>query len=146
MKMTVFAIPSLIGIYSSPKLLTESRFSPMFLFRKPMPILRDKNSSATEISPGVFRKFIHLDGLMTAIIDFKNGPWTEPEPRHAHPHVQISYVAKGEVLVFIGEEEHRIEEGDIFTVPPNVPHTVMILSGEARLVDSFHPVREDFLG
>ncbi|MEM9858388.1 MAG: cupin domain-containing protein, partial [Bacteroidota bacterium] len=91
-----------------------------------MPILEDKNSQATEIAPGVFRKFIHLDRLMTAIIDFTNGPWDEPEPRHAHPHEQTSYVAKGELIVYIGEEEHRLTAGDIFYVPSDVPHTVKI--------------------
>jgi mannose-6-phosphate isomerase-like protein (cupin superfamily) len=111
-----------------------------------MPVLKNSLTPSTETAPGVYRKFIHLDGLLTAIIDFTNGPWTEPEPRHNHPHEQTSYVAKGELMVFIGDEEHKLEEGDIFTVPSNVPHTVQILSREARLIDSFQPVREDFLG
>lgn len=110
-----------------------------------MPVLKNHRTRPVEIAPGVFRKVIHLDGLMTAIIDFTNGPWTEPEPRHTHPHEQSSYVAKGELMVFIGDEEHRLEEGDAFTVPSNVPHTVKILSPEVRLVDSFQPIREDFL-
>jgi len=110
-----------------------------------MPILKDKSTSAVEIAPGVFRKFIHLDNLMTAIIDFKNGPWDEPEPRHSHPHEQTSFVAKGELIVYIGEEEYQLEEGDVFYVPADVPHTVKILSKEVRLVDNFSPVREDFL-
>lgn len=110
-----------------------------------MPILQDKTSPSTEIASGVFRKFIHLDKLMTAIIDFTNGPWDEPEPHHSHPHEQTSYVAKGELMVYIGEEEHHIQEGDVFYVPSNVPHTVHILSKEVRLIDNFSPVSEDFL-
>ena len=110
-----------------------------------MPILSDSNTQSKEIAPGVFRKFIHLDKLMTAIIDFTNGPWKEPEPRHSHPHEQTSYVAKGELIVYIGEEEHRLTAGDIFYVPSDVPHTVQILSKEVRLIDNFNPIREDFL-
>ena len=110
-----------------------------------MPVLKDQESTAQEIAPGVFRKFIHLNGLMTAIIDFKNGPWEEPEPRHHHPHEQTSYVAKGELIVYIGDEEHHLQAGDIFYVPSNVPHTVKILSKEVRLIDNFNPIREDFL-
>ena len=110
-----------------------------------MPILQDKTTTSTEIAPGVFRKFIHLDNLMTAVIDFTNGPWDKPEPPHSHPHEQTSYVAKGELMVYIGEEEYHIQEGDVFYVPSNVPHTVKVLSKTARLVDTFNPIREDFL-
>jgi len=110
-----------------------------------MPILKDASNTFTEISPGVFRKFIHLNDLMTAIIDFKNGPWEEPEPPHSHPHEQTSYVAKGRLKVYIGKEEFELEEGDIFCVPSNVPHTVKILSKEVRLIDNFNPIREDFI-
>jgi len=111
-----------------------------------MPILKDRLTPPTETTSGVYRKIIHLNGLLTAIIDFKNGPWPEPDPPHAHPHEQTSYVAKGELMVFIGEDAHKLEEGDTFAIPSNVPHSVQILSRKARLIDSFQPVREDFLG
>jgi mannose-6-phosphate isomerase-like protein (cupin superfamily) len=110
-----------------------------------MPVHLDKSEKGTEISPGVFRRFIHLDKLMTAVIDFTNGPWEKPEPPHSHPHEQTSYVAKGKLMVYIGDEEYELEQGDIFYVPGNVPHTVKILSKEVRLVDNFSPIREDFI-
>ena len=110
-----------------------------------VPILKDKLTTAREISPGVFRKFVHLENLMTAIIDFTNGPWAQPEPPHAHPHEQTTYVAKGELIDYIGNEEYHLEEGDLFFVPSNVPHTVKILSKNVRLIDSFNPIRTDFL-
>jgi mannose-6-phosphate isomerase-like protein (cupin superfamily) len=110
-----------------------------------MPILKDSSVKPKEISPGVFRKLIHLNDLMTAIIDFKNGPWENPEPRHSHPHEQTSYVAKGRLIVYIGEEEFELEEGDVFCVPSDVPHTVKILTKEVRLIDNFNPIREDFI-
>ena len=54
-------------------------------------------------------------------------------------------MASGEILVIIGEEKTRLGEGDLFTVPPNVPHTIQTLSKHVRLIDAFNPIRKDFL-
>jgi quercetin dioxygenase-like cupin family protein len=62
-----------------------------------------------------------------------------------HPHEQVSYVAAGELILVMGEEKTRLPAGDLFTVPPNVPHAVQTLSANVRLIDAFNPIREDFL-
>lgn len=83
---------------------------------------------------------------MTVVIDFSDGPWDEPEPPHSHPHVQTSYVAQGEIIFYCeGEPDTHLKAGDMFSVPPNKLHTVKLLTKNARLVDSFNPLREDFL-
>ena len=87
----------------------------------------------------------HTDNLMMVIIDFDDGPTSEPDPPHSHPHEQMSYVVAGELIVHIGEDQKHLGPGDIFTVPPDVPHTVQLLSEHVRLVDCFTPLREDFL-
>ena len=110
-----------------------------------MPVFIDKKTQSTEVLPGVHRKLVHLENLMSAIIDFTGGPMNEPDPPHSHPHEQISYVAKGELIVYIGGDEYKLTEGDMFYVPSNVPHTVKTLTKEVRLVDSFSPIRKDFL-
>ena len=48
-------------------------------------------------------------------------------------------------MLFLGDEPTRVGPGDLVTVPPDVPHTVQLLSKHVRLVDTFHPLREDFL-
>lgn len=110
-----------------------------------MPVFIDRKTESKEILPGVHRKLVHLEKIMTAVIDFTDGPMDEPDPPHSHPHEQISYVAKGELIVYIGEEENKLTEGDIFYVPANIPHTVKTLTKEVRLIDSFSSIREDFL-
>ena len=87
----------------------------------------------------------HTDRLMTVVIDFNDGPTAEPDPPHSHPHEQMSYVVAGELIVHIGDDTAQLGPGDMFTVPPDVPHTVQLLSGHVRLVDCFTPLREDFL-
>lgn len=110
-----------------------------------MPILKYDEAEVTKIGLNIERRLSHLDKLLTAIIDFSNGPMDEPDPPHSHPHEQISYVAKGELYVFIGDERSYIKEGDMFIVPSGIPHTIQTLTKEVRLIDSFSPVREDFL-
>jgi quercetin dioxygenase-like cupin family protein len=82
---------------------------------------------------------------MMAVIDFRDGPTGQPDPPHSHPHEQVSYVAAGELIVFIGDEQTRLGPGDMFSVPPDVPHSVQLLTEYVRLVDTFHPVRDEFL-
>ena len=98
------------------------------------------------VKEGLNRKIIHTENLMTVLIDFTGGPWDKPDPYHSHPHEQISYIAKGEIILFCeGEKEQHLKEGDLFAVAGDVKHTVQLLTKEARLIDTFTPLREDFL-
>ncbi|MFA6630716.1 MAG: cupin domain-containing protein [Kiritimatiellia bacterium] len=104
-----------------------------------------EKTEAIKVSETVSRKFTYLDNLMMVIVDFKDGPMNEPDPFHSHPHEQISYVAEGDVLVIIGDQQKRLTSGDIYVVPSGVPHTVQSLTPTLRLIDSFNPIREDFI-
>lgn len=98
------------------------------------------------IKPGVYRSLIYTQHIMMAVIDFTNGPWQEPDPFHSHPHEQVTYVAIGEILFYCdGRPEEHLKEGDVFAVPSGIKHTIKILTKEVRLVDSFTPIREEFL-
>ncbi len=99
-----------------------------------------------QIKEGLSRRVVYTQNLMMAIIDFNNGPWDEPEPYHSHPHEQIAYVAGGEIIFYCeGREEVHLKEGDVYAVPGGIKHTVKLLTKEVRLIDSFTPIREDFL-
>ncbi|MBU1565456.1 MAG: cupin domain-containing protein [Proteobacteria bacterium] len=110
-----------------------------------MAFFMEKNIDKEIIGSGRKRYLCHTDSLMLVIIDFDDGPSAAPDPPHSHPHEQISYVAAGELIVHIGDEVTELKQGDIFAVPPNVPHTIQLLSNHVRLVDTFTPLREDFL-
>ena len=98
------------------------------------------------VRPGLERKIIHTDNLMTVLIDFTDGPWEEKEPPHSHPHEQTSYVAEGEIIFYCeGEPDQHLKAGDMFAVPSGKLHTIKLLTPKVRLVDSFNPIREDFL-
>jgi quercetin dioxygenase-like cupin family protein len=44
-----------------------------------------------------------------------------------------------------GEEPQKLKEEDMFAVHSDKKHTIKLLSAEARLIDSFTPLRTDFL-
>ncbi len=98
-----------------------------------------------QIAPGRSRRIAHLDKLMVVVYDFDDGPMHTPEPPHTHPHEQITYVAEGEVLFFRETEEHRLSRGDLIMIPSGSAHCIQTLTRHTRLVDSFFPLRADFL-
>lgn len=82
---------------------------------------------------------------MVVVCDFTNGPAPKPDAPHSHLHEQITYVAEGDLYFFLNGEKHKLTKGDIISVPPEVKHCIQNLSKYVRLIDSFSPVRKDFL-
>jgi quercetin dioxygenase-like cupin family protein len=111
-----------------------------------MSVLKSHEAVHTKVKEGVTRSLIHGKDLMMAIIDFENGPWSQPDPPHHHVHEQTTYVAEGEIIFSCeGEPDQRLKAGDLFFVPSNKKHTIQLLSAKARLIDSFNPIRQEFL-
>jgi quercetin dioxygenase-like cupin family protein len=102
-------------------------------------------AKTVEINPGRKRRILHTDHLMMVVFDFTDGPAPQPDPPHTHPHEQVTYVAEGEVLFFVDGECRRLGPGDMVAVAPDRPHTIQLLTPCGRLVDTFTPLRQDFL-
>ena len=86
-----------------------------------MNVSKISEAKPVEVKPGRTRRIIHTDHLMMVAFDFADGPTVQPDPPHTHPHEQVTYVAAGEVLFFIGEESCRLAPGDMVAVPPTCP-------------------------
>ncbi len=111
-----------------------------------MAVLKFDDVQYEHVKEGLDRKIVYTGDLMTVLIDFSSGPWEEPEPPHSHPHVQTSYVAAGEIIFYCeGEPDQHLKAGDMFAVPADKKHTIKLLTEKVRLIDSFSPLREDFL-
>lgn len=111
-----------------------------------MPVLKFNNTPYEVVSKGLQRKIIHTNNLMTVLVEFTDGPWDKPIPPHSHPHEQTSYIAEGEIIFYCeGEEDQHLHAGDMFAVSSGKKHTIKLLTKSARLIDSFNPIREDFL-
>jgi quercetin dioxygenase-like cupin family protein len=110
-----------------------------------MPVLKKKEFVPEKVSPVLERRLVHLDNVMVVVCDFSKGPMAEPDKPHNHPHEQITYIEKGELNFFIGDEKHHLSEGDLVTIPSGKFHCIQIISENVRLIDSFSPIRSDFL-
>lgn len=102
----------------------------------------DDNSSREVLAYG--------DQLMNARIFFKKG--LDPEtaiPVHNHPHVQTTYVLKGSFKFIIKYSDHDdiqvVKAGDGIYFPAQLFHGCIPLEDDSQLLDSFTPIREDFL-
>jgi mannose-6-phosphate isomerase-like protein (cupin superfamily) len=110
-----------------------------------MAIVLNDGSLDKQIAPGVTRRIANLESLMVAVLHFTNGPLAEPDPPHEHPHEQITFVAEGELYVFIAGVKTHLKQGDLFTVPGGIPHCIQPLSAHVQLIDTFSPIRQEFL-
>jgi quercetin dioxygenase-like cupin family protein len=105
-----------------------------------MPFFKADDLPVTEMMEGVWRRAVYLDNVMLTFFDFEPG---RVIPEHAHPHEQISFVLEGEMVFTLDGETRTLQAGEGATVPPNVPHGATF-PGPARVVDAWHPVREDY--
>ena len=71
-----------------------------------MAVLKSESATTHTVRKGLSRRLAHTDNLMMVVIDFTDGPWSEPEPLQHHVHEQVTYVAEGEIIFFCeGEPE-----------------------------------------
>ena len=92
--------------------------------------------------PGITRQIMAYDGqLMMVKVHFEKGA---VGTMHEHYHSQATYVASGKFELTIGTEKRILVEGDGYYVAPDLIHGCVCLE-EGILIDTFSPVRADFL-
>jgi quercetin dioxygenase-like cupin family protein len=104
--------------------------------------IEDERLEWQQVSPGLSRKIMaHDPSLMLVQVKFEKGA---VGALHQHVHVQISHVFSGVFEVEIEGLIKILKAGDSFFVPSNLWHGVKCLE-EGILIDTFSPMREDFL-
>jgi len=94
------------------------------------------------VGDGVRRQIMGYDDqIMMVKIEFKTG---SVGYIHQHIHRQSTYVVSGVFEFQVGEETKVVKTGDGLYMEPNVQHGVKCLE-EGVLIDTFSPIREDFL-
>ncbi len=95
-----------------------------------------------QINDGMRRQILGYDKqIMLVKIEFKAGGVGYA---HQHVHCQCSYVVSGIFEFQIGEEIKIVNAGDGLYMESNVMHGVKCIE-EGILIDTFSPVRKDFL-
>lgn len=101
-----------------------------------------KNMDWEELGGGVSRKFLGYDNqIMMVQVKFEKGASGAP---HQHFHTQATYCAAGKFEFEIDGVKKIVEAGDGIYIEPNLWHGTTCLE-EGILIDTFSPVREDFL-
>ncbi len=93
------------------------------------------------IFPGVHIKTCAAEKMMLSVVDLEPHAIVE---EHAHPHEQVGMVLAGRVTFFIGDEQKTLSAGDLFRIPGNVRHRVVVLDDPVKALDIFYPVREEY--
>ena len=69
---------------------------------------------------------------------------TDFVPFHKHPNEQSGYVISGRYKLKFGGEEYLLTEGDAYSIPADVEHSIEIIEA-GQVVDVFTPIRQDYL-
>lgn len=94
-----------------------------------------------ELGKGIRFKPIFGQNLLFNYVFFE--PYTVA-PMHQHPEEQIGTVLEGEYEFEMNGVKRMIRPGDVYVVPPNVPHTAQTFEKGCRAVDIFSPPRSGF--
>ncbi|WP_424961298.1 cupin domain-containing protein [Ekhidna sp.] len=104
-------------------------------------ILTD-NMEWEELGGGVSRKMLGYDNqIMMVLVKFEQGALGSP---HSHFHTQATYCVSGKFEFEIDGVKQIVKGGDGVYIEPNLLHSAVCIE-EGMLIDTFSPVREDFL-
>jgi quercetin dioxygenase-like cupin family protein len=107
-----------------------------------MPFLDLNKLPALEIAPGIVGRIVTADSMTVAHVSIVAGSVL---PEHEHVNEQVVNVIEGELQLTVGDEKHSLVPGTAMVLPSNVPHSGKAIT-DVRVIDVFHPVREDFIG
>ncbi len=105
--------------------------------------VHDASIAEEDLGGGIKRKILgYGPEIMVVRVWFDAGAVGEV---HAHRHSQSTYVESGKFEVFVDGEKQVLEAGDSFYIAPHLDHGAVCLEAGV-LIDTFSPLREDFLG
>jgi quercetin dioxygenase-like cupin family protein len=94
-----------------------------------------------ELAPGVRMQPLFGDTAMLNLIELEPGSGVGV---HSHEHEQLGLVLDGVLVLTIDGVEHRLPAGHGFQISGGVPHAARPEGGLCRVLDVFHPIREDY--
>jgi quercetin dioxygenase-like cupin family protein len=105
-----------------------------------MPFLKLSDFESREIIPGYQAVFVHTENMTLAYWTIEAGA---EMPVHSHSQEQASSILEGEFELTLEGETRVLRPGMVALIPSDAPHGGKAIS-DCRLLDVFHPVREDY--
>ncbi len=93
-----------------------------------------------QLAPGITARVVTADSMTVAHVHLQKGAILA---EHKHINEQVVNVIEGELELTVNGEPHRLTPGKVMVLPGNVPHSGRAIT-DVRIIDVFHPVREDF--
>lgn len=93
-----------------------------------------------ELVPGFHVKFVHTNNMTFAYWWIEAGAVL---PDHSHHHEQVVNLIEGELELSLDGEVRKLSPGQVVIIPPNAAHSGKAVT-PCRVIDVFHPVREDY--
>lgn len=93
------------------------------------------------IFPGVTIATCSAEKMMLSYVDLQPHSVVA---EHSHPHEQVGILLEGKAIFTIGGEEKLLTKGDMWRIPGNVKHKVVVLELPTKALDIFTPIREDY--
>ena len=107
-----------------------------------MPFINLEDLNELEIAPGIVGLIVTAESVTVAHFSIAAGSVL---PEHSHVHEQVVNVIEGELELTAEGKTNRLVPGTALVLPPNVPHSGKAVT-DVKVIDVFHPVREDFIG
>ena len=92
----------------------------------------------------ITRRVISSEKIMFGEVRFAKG---DTVPKHHHVNEQFTYVVKGTLRFWLGEdgaEQVDVNAGEVLVIPSNLPHAAEAIEDVIEF-DIFNPPRQDWL-
>ena len=94
-----------------------------------------------QLAPGASAKIGWGDKTMLSLVTLEPGSQVG---LHKHPHEQAGYVVEGEFEFTIGDEKRLVKPGDMYIIPGNTEHAVLLVKKHSVALDIFAPPRDEY--
>ena len=105
-----------------------------------MPLVVLEQLVPKEIVTGYSARFIHTGNMTLSYLDVKAGAALK---EHTHLHEQVSHVLEGKFQLTLDGKQIVFGPGEVIVIPSNIPHAGLAIT-DCKLLDVFHPIREDY--
>ena len=105
-----------------------------------MPFVNLNELPQREVFAGFVGRFVHSQFMTFAHWEIKAGAALSA---HSHPHEQVVNVIEGEFELTIDGVTQCLGPQSVAVIPPNAVHSGRALT-DCRILDVFHPIREDY--
>ena len=94
-----------------------------------------------QLAKGILLKSVYGNNTMLTFFEFSPNAVI---PSHKHPHEQITYIVEGELELITAKEKKVLKQGEGIVLLANEEHGARVLDKPAKVIDAWHPVREDY--